>query len=428
VTTTVSGSGVKASVPARHVIAAVIGNALSFYDFLTYATFSAQIGLTFFPTHDAKLSLLLSNVVFFLGFLARPVGGYVIGRMGDRIGRKPAMLWSFTLLGIGIAALAFTPSYASIGIAAPVLLILFRALQGFALGGEVGPTTAFLVESAPPEKRGFYTSLQYLTQDFAVLVAGLVGVVLSWYMSASGLEHYGWRIAFLLGTAIVPFGLYIRRDLPETLHEPMLDTIGVKPAIPEPPYLKVAALGLLMLASGTVVSYVLLYMTSYATVTLGMPVSLAFWATAINGGAGVCFDAVGGWLSDRFGRKPVMIAGWAVLFVATLPSFYLISSLRSGTALLGATAVLSIIAALASPAVLISITESLPRKVRSGALAVTYALAISIFGGSAQGIVTQFIRVTGNPMAPAWYMMGAILIGLAGMTMMKETAHRRVAV
>src|SRR5262245_65051838 len=167
--------------------------------------------------------------------------------MGDRIGRKPAMLWSFSLMGVGIAGLALTPSYARIGLAAPVLVVLFRLVQGFALGGEVGPTTAFLIEAAPPERRGLYASLQYTTQDFSVLVAGLIGLALANTLSEQALQDWGWRAALLVGVAIVPFGLVLRRALPETLHV----TAVAAQQTSLRSYLRIAVLGGMMLAAAT---------------------------------------------------------------------------------------------------------------------------------------------------------------------------------
>src|SRR5580698_1211365 len=153
--------------------AVVAGNALEFYDFLTFSFFAVQIGAVFFPSRDATGSLLLTLATFGVGFLTRPLGGALIGPLGDRIGRKPAMLFSFGLMGCCIAGLALTPSYASIGIAAPILVVFFRLLQGFALGGEVGPATAFLLEAAPIDRRGFYTSFQNATQGLSILVSGI---------------------------------------------------------------------------------------------------------------------------------------------------------------------------------------------------------------------------------------------------------------
>src|SRR5882724_217124 len=161
--------------PFRHVAAVTLGNALEFYDFTTYGFFAIYIGRTFFPSSTPGTSLLLSLATFGAGFLTRPVGAMVIGPLGDRIGRKPAMLFSFALMGLSMIGMALTPSYARIGVAAPILIVLFRLLQGFALGGEVGPTTAFLLEVAPPERRGFYTGFQSWTQDLSILISGLVG-------------------------------------------------------------------------------------------------------------------------------------------------------------------------------------------------------------------------------------------------------------
>src|SRR5262249_35288581 len=150
-------------------------------------------------------SLLLSLATFGVGFLTRPLGAIVIGRMGDRGGRKPAMILSFTLMGVSVIGLALTPSYAQIGLAAPIIVIIFRLAQGVALGGEVGPTTAYPPESAPPHRRGFYTSLSFMTQDGAALCAGLVGVALSSTLTGQELQGWGWRVAMLIGAVIVPF-------------------------------------------------------------------------------------------------------------------------------------------------------------------------------------------------------------------------------
>jgi MFS family permease len=406
--------------PARHVAAAVIGNALSFYDFLTFSYFSIQIGHAFFPSKDPSISLLSSLAVFGVGFMSRPIGSIVIGTMGDRVGRKPAMILSFALLGVGIVGLALTPTYAVIGIAAPVLAVTFRLIQGFALGGEVGPTTAFLIEGAPAHQRGFYGSFQYATQDFAVLVAGIVGVTLSRLLPPAFFDANGWRIAFLIGALIIPFGLIIRRSLPET-HDPVADAVHEHRSTPRS-YLWLAFLGFGLLASGTVSSYVTGYMTTYANDTLHLPVELAFWATVANGAAGLAADNLSGWFSDRIGRKPIMITCWLIYAFVALPSFYAMASLRSGEALLGATALLSFLGAFGSVPCIVALTEALPKRVRSGALAITYAFAISIFGGSAQFVVKSLIIATGNPLAPGWYLTAALVIGLLAMFAMPETA------
>lgn len=402
------------------IAAVAAGNALEFYDFVTYAFFAVQIGRTFFPSHSPSASLLASLATFGAGFLTRPVGAFFIGRIGDRHGRKPAMLLSFSLIGIAVVGLALTPSFNRIGILAPVLAVAFRMLQGFALGGEVGPSTAFLMEAAPPLRRGLYTSLQAMSADVAVLVAGLVGMALSNLMDADALDHWGWRIALLLGAAIIPFGLALRRRLDETLTSP--DTM---PPPPRRALVRIACLGVALLACATTTTYILDYLTTYAATTLGMPARLAFGATVAVGFCSVVCDPLGGWLSDRFGRKPVLIAPVCLLLVVVFPCFQALDQFRSPLVLYGAAGLLAICSTLSNVVMIVVIAESLPKAARAGALGMIYALAISVFGGSAQFIVAWLIAVTGNPLAPAWYMAGGVIVGLVAMVQLRETAPCR---
>ncbi|HEX3397655.1 MAG TPA: MFS transporter [Steroidobacteraceae bacterium] len=404
--------------PARHVFAVALGNAIEFYDFVTYAFFAAQIGRAFFPSDTPGTSLLASLATFGAGFLTRPLGAVVLGRIGDRVGRKPAMLISFTLIGVGVIGLPLIPPYASIGMVAPILVIGCRLIQGFALGGEVGPSTAFLMEAAPPLRRGFYISLQAMSADVAVLVAGLVGIGLASALDATALDSWGWRVALLAGGVIIPIGLVLRRTLGETLQP--LKSPGDLPVIRN--YGRIAAAGLALLAAATTTNYLLNYMTTYASSTLGMPAKVAFGATAIVGLSGVVCDPLGGLLSDRFGRKPIMIIPWACLAIAVFPCFALLERERTGLALYAACAVLACASTLSTSTSLIAITEALPHRVRSSALGIIYALSISIFGGSTQFLVAWLTRLTGNSLAPAWYMIGGVVVGLGALCVMPETA------
>jgi MFS family permease len=404
------------AISRRQIAAIVAGNALEFYDFLTFSFFAVQIGHAFFPDQDADTKLLATLAIFGGGFVTRPLGAFVIGRWADRVGRKPAMMLSFTLMGVAIAGLALTPSRHQIGLAAPVLFLLFRLLQGFALGGEVGPTTAFLLEAAPPLRRGFYAALQFATQDFAVMVAGIVAALLSRNLAPATFDVWGWRIAFLLGAAVIPFGLMVRRGLPETLH-----AAPAGPKIPAGVW-RLAILGIVMLASVTVTNYVLDYMTTFAEDTLRIAPEIAFGATIVTGLAGLVMDLASGLLSDRIGRKPVMLGTGLVYLVAIFPAFYAIVHLRSTAALLLGTGALAGLQGLYAPPILIGITEALPRRIRAGGLSLIYAIGISSVGGSTQFIVKGLITLTGSPLAPAGFMAVALAIAIAAMFGVRETA------
>ena len=414
----------RSSIPPRYVAAVVVGNALEFYDFLTYAFFAVYIGRAFFPASTPTASLLASLGTFGVGFVTRPIGSFVIGRMGDRVGRKPAMILTFSLMGVAITGLALTPPHSMIGAAAPILVIFFRMLQGFALGGEVGPTTAFLLEAAPPERRGFYTAFQAWTQHLSVLISGLVGFTLANILNEQQLQEYGWRIAFLIGTVIVPFGLLVRRSLPETFH---VTDRAKSERVPLRPYIPVAVIGVILFGSGTIGTYISNYMTTYAIATLHMPAKIAFAPTVVVGFCGVAFDLVSGALSDRFGRKPVMLVPGVLLLASIIPAFQVISHFRTMAALVGATAVLSILLDLSVNPMVTWLTESFPASIRSGGVAMVYAFAIATFGGTTQYTVTWLIKATGNPLAPAWYWAGAASFGLAAILAARESAPKKAS-
>lgn len=408
-------------IPVTKVFAVGVGNALEFYDFLTFSFFAIQIGHCFFPASQTSHGLLYSLAAFGVGFLMRPIGSVVIGFYGDRVGRKPAMILSFTLMGAAILGVALTPSYAQIGIAAPILLVIFRLTQGFALGGEVGPTTAFLVEAAPIDRRGLYVSIQYMTQDMAVLGAGVVGYVLSTRLSPQALDAWGWRAAFLIGTAVVPLGLYMRRSLPETMREE--DRRAAAAARHHVPA-RLVVLALMMMMSVSTYLFGLDYITTYVQDSLHMSVGMAFGATVIVGVFAVVADPLSGLLSDRVGRKPVMIGAAVVLLAAVVPAYAAMNRMRSAGVVFGVIAFLAMMQALFTVPALVTITEALPKPVRSGALALLYALAISTFGGSTQFAIKWLTDATGSLLVPAWYISGALVVGLIAMVLVEETAPR----
>lgn len=409
------------SITRGQIAAAVMGNALEFYDFTTYALFAVQIGKVFFPSHTAFENLMLSLVTFSVGFIARPVGAVVLGAFGDRVGRKPAMLLSFLLMGLGILGLVLTPPYAAIGAAAPALLVFFRLLQGFALGGEVGPTTAFLIEAAPLNQRALIGAWQSASQAVASLIGATIGLVMTELMTPQALESYGWRIAFALGAVVLPFGLLMRRRLPETLHRHEVAASFHPTARGPLSHARPVLIGLAMIMSFTTSTYLLLYMTTYATQTLHMSSSNSFGASVANGLSGVVFALLGGYLADRFGRKPVMITARLLLLLATYPIFMLIVSRHDTVALVAGTGLISALSSTSVGVALVALTESLRKDVRSSGLAIVYAIGVTVFGGIAQPFITWVMKTTGDPMAPAWYLMAAAAIGTIAMSFLKET-------
>jgi MFS family permease len=407
-------------IPKRIVAATVAGNALEFYDFVTYAFFAVYIGRTFFPAATPLGSLLLSVAVFGVGFVSRPLGGILIGAFADRAGRKPAMLLTIGLITIGTLGLALTPSYDSIGMAAPIIVVLCRLVQGLALGGEVGPSSAFLIESAPADRRGLYASWQLASQGVATLVAGVLGIVMIGLLSPAQLQAWGWRVPFAAGLLLLPVAFYLRREMPETLHAAPAATgnVGMAGLARQK---GIILLSIFVILGGTVSTYVGSYMTTYAITTLKFTPLIAMGATVMVGLATLVFALLGGWLCDRFGRKPVML--WPRLATAVLivPAFGLLISHPSQGMLLAITSFLAALTAVSGAASLVAIPELLPRGIRATGLAIAYAIGVAIFGGTTQFIITWLLAATGNPAAPAWYVAGTSVITALAMMALPES-------
>jgi MFS family permease len=320
-------------------------------------------------------------------------------------------------MGVGILALALTPGYAVLGLAAPLIVIAARIVQGVALGGQVGPATAYLLEASAPHTRGFYATLQYASQGLAALLGGFVAFMLAKALSAGALDAYGWRIAFLLGAAVLPFGFVLQKNLPETLAAP--------PGAPRErlrDHARVAVLGLLMLGSATIAVYTLYYLPTYAQTVLHMRAAVSSATGMVFGICNLVCSLISGWLSDRIGRRPVMIWPRVAMALAVMPLFLWLAANPSGMVLLTVTALVAILATLSAGASLVAIAESLPVSLRSGVLGTVYAFAIAGFGGSAQLVETWLVKATGSPLAPAWYLTAATVVGVVAMVLLPETA------
>lgn len=426
-------SGLQPVLKRRHIAAVTLGNALEFYDFLTYSFFAIQIGHALFPATGTYDSLALSLLIFFAGFLARPVGAVIIGLYADRVGRRPAMLLSFFLIGISIVAMALIPPYSAIGFAAPLLAIVARLVQGFSLGGEVGSNTAFLLEASAPESRGLSAAWQGASQNAALLAASIVGIALTSFMPPALLDSWGWRVAFLLGAATVPFGLWLRSHLPETLHaeEPLSPALAYHPAPSTRVELamrhsRLMVLGLIALGMAAIANYINIYAVSYAQDSLHLSARAGFIAETANNVIAIAAGLAGAVLSDRIGRWPVNVGANLALLLTSWPLFAWMVAARSDTALIVSMSVLGVTANFSFGSLLATLGESLPKPIRATGFATVYAVAIAMLGGSAQFVVNRLIHLTGDPMAAAWYMTGSALIGQIALMLIPESAPARL--
>jgi MFS transporter, MHS family, citrate/tricarballylate:H+ symporter len=304
-------------------------------------------------------------------------------------------------------------------------------VQGFALGGEVGPTTAYLVEAAPRGQRGLYGAWQSASQSLAGISAGAIGLASARLLSEAQMGDWGWRLALGLGALVLPIGLIVRRTLPETLHheEAKLDihpehdaAAGQLAAIAG--HWRVILIGVGIIAGATISTYVFTFMTTYVQATLHMGVHTGMLIAITNGVAGFVGSMGGGWLSDRYGRRPLMIWPRVAFLVMILPTFMLVVKIREPVALLTLMAVLDVVANLALVPAFVALVESLRKDIRGVATGTIYAVTVAIFGGTTQPIVAWLDHTTGNPLAIAWYLMAGALVGLIAALSMPETAGR----
>ncbi|SED47043.1 Predicted arabinose efflux permease, MFS family [Rhizobiales bacterium GAS188] len=402
----------KAQSTVLNVTAAILGNALEFFDFAVYSAYAVFLGKAFFPTGNAFTSLLFSVATFGVGFVTRPLGGAVIGAYADRHGRKPAMTLTIWLMAVGTGIIGLLPTYETIGIAAPILLVLARLLQGFSTGGEMGPATTYLVESAPLRRRGLFGSWQLASQNLGAVFAALVGVSISQALPESDIQSFGWRIPFFIGLVIAPVGIYIRNRIDETLdvstaHKStsavLSDLFGRRR--------RALFLCFLVIPGATVGQYFLSYTaTTFAFTTLKLPPSIGFLANLTSAVTGLTFSLVGGWLGDRYGLKPVAI--WPRILYALLvfPAAMLIVQAPGGFVLAATLSFLMVLQAMSGAVTIALIPKCFPAAVRTAGLSIAYATGVAIFGGSAQFIFTWLIGKTGDPLSHVWWVIAANIV------------------
>ncbi len=408
----------------RQVAAAVIGNALEWYDFIVYGFLSSLIARLFFPSGDEYTSLLMALATFGVGFFMRPVGGVLLGLYADRRGRKAAMQLIILLMTLSIAMIAFAPTYAAIGVGAPLLIVIARMLQGFATGGEYASATAFLVESAPPHRRGLYGSWQLFGQCLAVFAGAGMGALVTHCLDAESLESWGWRVPFLFGLLIGPVGLWIRRYMGET--EAFLEAIrepgerqGLLGVLREYRRSVLVSMGLTVI--GTVSFYVVLVnMPTFAHKNLGLPLDQVLMVQMFAVALMTVVIPLSGLLSDRLGRRPVLMGFTLAFFVMVYPLYVWVAAAPSIERLLVMQVMLCIaIGGFFGPAPT-ALAEQFPIEVRSTGVSVAYNVAVMLFGGFAPLIVTWLSKVLETPVAPAFYVLFACVLTLLGTYCMHE--------
>jgi MHS family proline/betaine transporter-like MFS transporter len=416
----------------RIIFSSSVGNALEWFDFSVYGYFAGIIAKQFFPMHDEWLSTLLAIATFGISFLMRPIGAVVLGIYGDRKGRKAALTLAIALMMAGTLTMAVMPPYAMIGLAAPVLILVARLVQGFAVGGEFGSATAFMVEHSPT-KRGYYASWQFASQGLAAILAATFGSMLTAWMSPEHLGNWGWRIPFLFGVLIGPIGYYIRSHLDETPEflamRRQRDTAAAAAADPTASFGSqwvnlLLAIGIV--AQSTVGVYVLqLYMPMYAVKQLHMPAAVSFGAVVLNGGLQLILSPVMGAWSDRIGRIRIMLGTSILMGLLIYPMFALLQSYPTVGWLLLLQGTSGILKAAYSGPMPALMSEIFPTHVRSTGLSIAYSIGVTIFGGFSPTIVETFIHLTGDKLAPSYYVLIAAL--LSGLSLVIVAWRRRHA-
>ncbi len=411
----------------RQVTAAVIGNALEWYDFIVYGFLASIIARLFFPSDNEYASLLMALATFGVGFFMRPVGGVLLGLYADRKGRKAAMQLIILLMTFSIALIAFAPDYAAIGLGAPLLIVVARMIQGFATGGEYASATAFLVECAPAHRRGLYGSWQLFGQCLAVFAGSGMGALVTHSLSPEALDSWGWRLPFVVGLLIGPVGLWMRRNMEETeaflesRARQAVDNLSLGRMLRDNRRAVLVTLGNTI--SGTVAFYVVLVnMPTFAHRQLGLPLDQVFMVQMAAVALMTLVIPIAGALSDLFGRRAVMLAGTFAFFVMVYPLFAWVAAAPSLERLLVMQLLLcTAIGTLYGPGPTAG-AEQFPTGVRSTGLALSNNLGVMLFGGFAPFIVTWLTRVADDPVAPAYYVLFAAGIGLVAAWHLREGA------
>lgn len=412
----------------RAIVSCAVGNFVELFDFLIFGLFAAQIGANFFPAGDPVVSLLSTFATYGVGFVMRPVGAIVIGAYGDRHGRKAALILTVGLMASATALTGLIPSYATLGIGAPLLLVLCRLVQGFSTGGEWGGAAAFLVEYAPPGRRGLIGSMQQFSVGLALIAGTLSAAILNSTLDPATMTAWGWRIPFICGFVLAPIGLYLRSKVSETpafertAAQAQVSSTPVRDALTTYRRPVLAAFGLSVV--GTVGNYTFnIFMPSFASGQLGIAPGTAYYAATVAAVVLTVLTPAMGLLSDKVGRKAVLLTSALGYVVLAYPLFALVTGTRTGLGLTATQGIAAVLLAMYAGPLCAVLAELFPTRVRFTALSIGYSLAVTIFGGFAPLIATYLIRETGSPMAPALFVIAGGLISAVTLLLIKDPTN-----
>jgi MFS family permease len=407
---------VKGQASPANVVRVVSGNFLEMYDFMVYGFYASSIAKAMFPSHNEFVSLMLSLATFGMGFLMRPLGAIVLGAYMDRHGRRAGLILTLSLMSVGVLLIAVTPTYATIGAAAPLLVIFGRLLQGFSAGAESGGVSVYLSEIAPPGRRGFYVSWQSASQQISVLLAAVLGVALRFTLSNEQMDAWGWRIPFLLGCSIVPVLFWIRRSVAES-HV----FKAQKPQSTREIFTSLAQgwriiLWSTMLVSLTSIMFYLItaYTPTFGRAELGLkPIDTFYVTTCVAITTFIMIPTMAA-LSDRTGRRPLLIGASLTIAIVAYPAMTWLVAAPSFMSLLMVEVGFAFLYAAYQAALVVTLTEIIPAKVRGTGFSLAYSLSQAIFGGFTPAICTALIHVTTNKAMPGvWLSIGAVFALIA---------------
>lgn len=409
----------------RAIIACMVGSIFEWYDFALYGYFASIIGKLFFPSNDPLVSTIAAFGVFAAGFAIRPVGAIVFGHIGDKYGRKKALVITMFLMTFPTVGLGLLPTYDQIGVMAPILLVFIRLLQGLSIGGNGSGTFTFMVEHAPSNRRGFVGSLSVMSAIKGILLGSGVITLLSYTLTTEQLESWGWRLPFFTGVIIGLLGFYLRRKIPESPRfteekEKAEDnpSFPVKDLIRQNSFTLLRAVLILILNDlGFYISFV--YLATYLTVIVKMSLDEAMLINTINMVVLMVLIPLMGWLSDKVGRKPIMLASCVLFFFSAVPAYFLIDTGIFWYVLTGQ-AIFAVATSMYFGTMATVLVEKFPTRSRYTGLALALNIAAALFGGTAPLVVSYLIEVTGWQHVPAYYLMCGALVSFISLLFLKD--------